>query len=542
MRKALAPSSILLAAVAVIAAPLSAQQVDRSEIARITDQGMNRSEVMLTAEHMTDRIGSRLTNSPGMRAAEEWTLSRFRGWGLKNAHKEGFDFGRGWWAERQSARMISPRPIDLTAMAITWTPGTAGRISAPVVVAPMTDEDHFARYRGKLAGKIVLVTLPNDGSEPGEAPFRRLSGEDLAKLDVYQQQNYDPDAADRRLKRLDYAKKLDSFLKAEGAVAYVTMSPRDGKLLHGSGYLFGVGETQQVPGFEFAAEDYRRLARLAKIGPAPVVELESVVHFEDADTKAYNILADIPGSDASGAYVMAGAHLDSWTAGDGAADNVAGSAVVMEAARILQRMGVKPRRTIRFALWSGEEQGLLGSMAYVEQHIATRQPQPGAPTTGLARFYGWANRWPIVRQPGWDKLAAYFNLDNGSGKIRGIYSENNLAAVPTLRDWMAPFASLGASTVAMRTTGGTDHMFFSAVGIPAFQFIQDPLDYGSRLHHTSADTFDHLKPADMRQASVILAAFLLQAANAEKPLARSPFPTEPTVTDPFAYPDPDDLD
>ncbi|MCD2322753.1 M20/M25/M40 family metallo-hydrolase [Sphingomonas sp. IC-56] len=537
MRKALA-----LAAVALIATPLAAQQVDRAEIARIIDEGMNRSEVMVTSQHMTDRIGSRLTNSPGMRAAEDYTLSRFRAWGLKNAHKEGFEFGRGWWAERQSARMISPRPIDLTGMAITWTPGTPGKISAPIVVAPMSDEDHFARYRGQLAGKIVLVTLPNDGSEPGEAPFRRLSGDDLAKLDVYQQPNYDPEAADRRLKRLDYSKKLDSFLKAEGAVAYVTMSPRDGKLLHGSGYLFGVGETQQVPGFEFAAEDYRRLARLAKSGPAPVVELESVVHFEDADTKAYNIIADIPGTDPSGAYVMAGAHLDSWTAGDGAVDNVAGSAMVMEAARILQSMGVKPRRTIRFALWSGEEQGLLGSMAYVEQHIATRQPKPGAPTTGLARFYGWADRWPIVPKPGHAKLAAYFNLDNGSGKIRGIYSENNVAAVPTLRDWLAPFASMGATTVAMRNTGGTDHMFFSGVGIPAFQFIQDPLDYGSRLHHTSADTFDHLKPADMRQASVILAAFLLQAANAEKPLARVPFPSQPGVTNPFAYPDPDDLD
>jgi carboxypeptidase Q len=189
---------------------------------------------------------------------------------------------------------------------------------------------------------------------------------------------------------------------------------------------------------------------------------------------------------------MAGAHLDSWVAGDGAVDNGAGVAMVMEAARILQAMGVKPKRTIRFALWAGEEQGLLGSMAYVEQHLATSR-KPGGPTTGLARFYGWANRWPITRQPGYGKLAAYFNLDNGSGKVRGIYTENNRrsrADLPRLA--RAVQFAMGASTVAIRKTGGTDHVFCSAVGIPAFQFIQDPLDYGSRVHHTSIDTFDHI--------------------------------------------------
>ncbi|WP_448663387.1 M20/M25/M40 family metallo-hydrolase [Sphingomonas sp. CJ20] len=529
-----------IAAVMMIATPAAAQSVDRAEIARIIDEGFNHSQIMQTAEQLMDGIGPRLTNSPGIRKAEDWTMARYRDWGLKNVHKEGFEFGRGWWAERFSARMVSPRPIDLTAMAITWTPGTPGKISAPVFVAPISSVEHFARYKGKLAGKIVMVTLPDNGSEPGEAPFRRLNGDDLSKLDVYEPPKHDPESTDRRIKRLDFASKLDAFLKAEGAVAYATMSSRDGKLLHGTGYLFGTGETQAVPGFEIAAEDYRRLARLAKVGPAPVIELDSVVHFEDADTKAYNVIADIPGTDPSGAYVMAGAHLDSWTAGDGAVDNGAGVAMVMEAARILQSMGVKPKRTIRFALWAGEEQGLLGSMAYVEQHIATRQRAANAPTSGLARFYGWANRWPIVRQPGYDKLAAYFNLDNGSGRIRGIYAEKNVAAVPMLRDWFAPFATLGASTVAIRTTGGTDHMFFSAVGIPAFQFIQDPLDYGSRLHHTSIDTFDHLKAADMRQAAVILASMLLQSANAEKALPRQPFPTEPTPTDPFAYPDPSD--
>lgn len=535
-------ASLFGAALLLSASPLAAQSVDRGDAARIADEGFNRSQIMQTAEYLMDRIGPRLTNSPGMRLAEEWTQAKFREWGLKNVHKEGFDFGRGWWIERSSVRMTSPRPIELTAIPIAWTPATPGRISAPVIVAPMSKVDHFARWHGKLAGKIVMVTLPDDGSEPGQAPFKRWSGDDLAKMDSYEQPKYDPEASDRRIKRLDYASKLDAFLKAEGAVAYAVMSGRDGKLLHGSGYLFGAGETQAVPGIEIAAEDYRRLARLAKTGPAPTLEVESVVHFEDADQKAYNVIADIPGTDPSGAYVMAGAHLDSWAAGDGAADNGAGTAMIMEAARILQAMGVKPKRTIRFALWAGEEQGLLGSMAYVEQHIATRQMKPGAPATGLARFYGWANRWPIKPLPGYNQLAAYFNLDNGSGKIRGVNAENNLAAVPILREWLSPFGSMGANTVSIRKVGGTDHVFFSAVGIPAFQFIQDPLDYGSRLHHTNIDTFDHLKATDMRQAAVILAAFLLQAANADKPLPHMPFPTEPSVTDPFAYPDPADQD
>lgn len=536
MRKTLA----LTAALLVSTAPLMAQSVDRTQTGRIIDEGMNRSEVMVTAQQLTDVIGSRLTNSPGMRKAEQWTQDQFRKWGLTNVHKEGFDFGRGWWIERATARMISPRPIQLTSIPITWTPSTNGPISAPVVVAPISKEAHFDRYRGQLRGKIVMISLPNDGSEPGEPPFKRWSADELAKFDTYEQPKYDPEAADRRVKRLDFAKKLDAFLKAEGAVAYATMSYRDGKLVHGNGYLFAVGDTPSLPGIDIAAEDYRRLARLAKNGPAPVIEIDSRVHFEDADHQAYNVIADIQGSDPSGEYVMAGAHLDSWAAGDGAADNAAGSAMIMEAARIIARSGIKPKRTIRFALWAGEEQGLLGSLSYVEKHLATRPAAPGA--TGLARFMGWGNRWPITPLAGHSKLVGYFNLDNGAGKIRGINVENNFAAAPIFREWLTPFNSMGANTVAIRKVGGTDHVFMSAIGIPAFQFIQDPLDYGSRLHHTSIDTFDHLKAQDMRQGAVILAAFLLNAANADKPLPRLPFPTEPNVTDPLAYPNPDDLD
>ena len=530
---------MLTVAALALAAPALAQS-DRSATVKIIDEGINHSQVMPIVQHLTDVIGPRMTNSPSMRQAEEWTQAKFREWGLTAVHKEGFDFGRGWWIERSSVRMVTPRAVQLTAIPVAWTPGTDGPVSAPVIVAPITKVADFDKWRGQLKGKIVMITRPGTGSEPGRAPFQRLTGEDIAKLDQFQQPVYDPEGTDRRMKRLDFAKKLDAFLKAEGAVAWVQQSYRDGKLVHGEGYLFGTGETPALPGIDLAAEDYRRLARLAKAGAAPTLEIDSKVHFDDSDPKAYNIIAEIPGSDPKAGYVMAGAHLDSWVAGDGAADNGAGTAMVMEAARILAASGFKPRRTIRFALWAGEEQGLLGSLAYIEQHIATRGNGADKPQTGLARFYGWGQRWPITPKPGWGELTAYFNLDNGSGKVRGIYAENNPAVVPIFREWLAPFGPMGASAVVIQKTGGTDHYFLQAVGVPGFQFIQDPLDYNSRVHHSSADTFDHLKGDDMRQGATILAAFLLNAANAEKALPRPPLPTKPAVTDPYAYGDEDD--
>jgi hypothetical protein len=526
------------AAFMLSASPLAAQSIDPGTVGRIVDQGTNHSEVMQTAEHLADVIGPRLTNSPGMRQAERWTQERFRAWGLTDVHKEGFDFGRGWWIEKSSVRMVTPRPVQLVAIPIAWTPATKGTITAPIVVAPLRKVEDFARWHGKLQGKIVLVSMPGAGSEPDEAPFQRLGDADLAKLNVFEQPNWDPAKFAQAMRRARFEKELTDFLAREGAVAYATRSRGDGKLIHGEGYLHHVGETPAIPGMELAAEDYRRLARLALVGPAPTLELESNVHFDDSDTQAYNIIADIKGSDPKAGYVMAGAHLDSWVAGDGAADNGAGSAMVMEAARILQALGIKPRRTIRFALWAGEEQSLYGSIAYIEQHLAKR-PAAGRPLTDDEFYYSWATRFPITPLPGHKDLAAYFNIDNGSGKIRGVYAENNPAVVPIFREWLEPFESMGASSVAIQRTEGTDHQFMQTVGIPAFQFIQDPLDYETRVHHTQLDTFDHLKAADMRQAAIILAAFLLDAANADKPLPRMPVPTQPGVADPFAMPDPD---
>jgi carboxypeptidase Q len=522
--------------VMIVALPASAQPVD--DVNRVIDQGLNHSQVMQTAQHLTDAIGARLTNSPQMRQAEAWTQARLTGWGLKNVRKDGFAFGRGWSIVSASARMTAPRVIQLTAIPVAWTPGTGGTITAPIVVAPIKRERDLEPWRGKLAGKIVLITLPNDGVEPVEPAFKRLTADDIARLDRYRQPELDPAALERRIRRSLFAGKLDAFLKAERALAWVRMSHRDGKLLHGEGYGFRAGETAALPGFELAAEDYRRLARLAKVGAAPTLELTSVVQFDDRDPNAYNILAEIPGSDPAAGYVMAGAHLDSWVAGDGAADNGAGTAVVMEAARILATIGVRPRRTIRFVLWAGEEQGLLGSLAYTEKYLATRGAAAGP--AGVEQFFRWRYRFPVVPRPGLRDLVAYFNIDNGSGKLHGIHAEGNVAATPLLREWLQPFASMGAGAVVASPTGGTDHVFLSSVGVPAYQFIQDPLDYDARIHHTSIDTFDHLKAEDLRQASVVLAGVLLAAANSARTLPRMPVPTTSGPTNPLRYDDPDD--
>jgi len=504
-------------------------------INRIADAGLNHGEVVDPAAYLADEIGGRMTNSPAMRKAERWTQEQFKRWGLKDVRTEAFDFGRGWWIESSQVRMLTPRPLPLRAIPIAWTPATNGVLTAPVIVAPMVNESDFAEWKGKLAGKIVLVTWPAPPKDDGDAPFQRLTDADIAKLDKFEQPTFDPDQRKKRIERYRLRSKLDAFLAQEGAVALVQMSRTEGRLVHGEGYAYRVGKTPNLPAVELGAEDYRRIARLAKRGEVRL-EIDNRVHFEDADHNAYNIFADIPGEDAHAGYVMAGAHLDSWVAGDGAADNGAGSAVVMEAARILASLGVRPKRTIRFALWSGEEEGLLGSAAFVEKHLAHR-PQPNPAEADLPPSF-FTDSYPVETLPGFSELVGYFNIDNGSGKIRGIHTEGNFAVVPIFREWLSPFSSLGANAVVAEPTGGTDHVFLSRLGLPAFQFIQDPLDYGTRVHHTDLDTFDHLRPQDLRQAAVVLATMLVAAANSEKPLPRKALPTQPNVTDPFEYPDP----
>jgi len=541
LKKSLLLSTLPILFIAI--QPLSAQKsddvADSKQIAQIIDEGLNRSEVMVSAHELLDGIGARLSNSPQMRQAEDWAVEKFKLWGLKKVRKEGFEFGRGWSITSSEVKMIEPRPLPLTAIPVAWTPGTNGEISSDIVVAPISKKAHFEKWRGKLAGKIVLISLPGTGDEPTRPAFRRLEGDDFGRLDEFSQPNHDPKANDRRLKRVEFTERLDAFLSSEGAIAWVRRARRDGKLLHGEGYTHRVGRTPKLPGIELAAEDYRRLARLAKTGNAPTISINSDVQFHDDDYNAYNIIAEIPGTDSKAGYVMAGAHFDSWVGGDGAVDNASGNVTVMEAARILSKMKVRPKRSIRFVLWAAEEQGLLGSLAYTEKHLASRPPAPES-ANGLARFFGWSDRFPVTKKAGYDDMKAYFNMDNGSGKIRGIYAEGNSAASPILSKWLSPFKSMGASRVVAGPTGSTDHVFMQQIGLPAYQFIQDPLDYFARLHHTNVDTLDHLRPADLRQASVVLSGLLLQAANSEKMIPLQPLPTKPSPTDPFKYDDPDD--
>lgn len=524
------------AALVLCASPVGAADLNLSLANAINDQAFNHSQIPTTAEYLTDRIGGRMTNSPAMRQAERWTQDQFKGWGLANVHTEGFEFGRGWWIESASVRMTAPRPLVLRSIPVAWTPATSGVLSAPVIVAPMGKVRDFADWKGKLSGKIVLVTWPGPPKDLTDPPFKRYTPEDLTKEQPYRQPAFDPTALDRGIENRRFAAQLDAFLKAEGAVAWVRMSYRPGGLVTGEGSLYRVGQTPALPGVEIAQEDYRRLARLAKTGPV-TLEINSNVHFEDADTKAYNVIAEIPGADPKAGYVMAGAHLDSWVAADGATDNGAGSVVVLEAARILKTLGVKPKRTVRFALWSGEEQGLLGSAAYVEQHMAKRpaDPDPARQSMGPMVTH---NTFPVTPLPGYRELAGYFNLDNGSGKVRGIYVEGNMAAAPILKDWIGPYANLGVTTVSAAPTGGTDHVLMARIGLPAYQFIQDPLDYDSTTHHSAVDTYDHLRIEDLKQAAAVMAWTLMQAADAKDPLPAGVVPTKPDAADPFAYPDP----
>lgn len=538
----------LLAVLSALAAPLSvaSEAVDLKAINRIADEAFNRSEIPRTAAHLTDRIGARLTNSPQMREAERWTQEQFRQWGLKNVRAEGFDFGRGWSIERASVRMVAPRVRTMQSIPIAWTPATPGAVSAPIIVAPMGKAKDFDKWRGQLRGKIVLVSQPGtSSSEPTASDFKRFTAEELKAMEPYPQPTYSEAEFEARRKRVAFDEQRDAFLAEEGALLWVRKSNREGGLVEGSTYGadsytvygHGVGRTPRLPAVELAAEDYRLLARLAKAGAAPAIEVLSDVKYYDDDPRAYNIIAELPGRDPKAGYVLAGGHLDSWVAADGAADNAAGCAVVMEAARILTKLNFKPKRAIHFALWNAEEPGLLGSMAYIEQHLVSRPPLQDKEAAKLNPYFSrsWLQRWPITPQAGHSQLTAYFNLDNGSGKIRGIQAEGNLAALPVFKEWLAPFASMGATTVVPKRAGGTDHAFMQAVGLPGFQFIQDPLDYDSRVHHTQIDTYDHLRIDDMKQAAVILASFLLHAANRDEPLPRMPLPTQPTATDPFSY-------
>jgi carboxypeptidase Q len=526
------PSLAVTAASAASAAPMAPaadERVDLGMMTRIRGEGLERSQVMETLFHLTDVIGPRLTGSPAAREANEWTRGQLSRWGLAGAHLEPFPFGRGWSYRHAYVRMVAPREAPLFAMPEAWTPGTRGPVRGPLLRVKLESEKDFDQYKGKLAGKILLLDDPFEvkepGKEPGSGEFKRYSETELGELAEYQAPESHGDRHERGIRRRQMAKARARFLAAEKALATIAVSPRENGVVRvSSGGSWERGGEAGVPGLVMASEAYGTLSRLMADGRTVELEIDVDAGFRDDAEQGYDTIAEIPGTDRKNELVMAGAHLDSWHAGTGATDNAAGCAVVMEAVRILEAVGAKPRRTIRVALWTGEEQGLLGSRHYVKEHFAAH-PEPTDPAERALPDWLREDTWPLALHPEHRQLAAYFNVDNGSGKIRGIYAQGNAAVAPIFAAWLEPLHDLGADTVTLRDTGSTDHVPFDRVGLPAFQFIQDELDYLNRTHHTNLDVYDRARGKDLEQAAVVLAAFLYDAAMRPEPLPRKPLPT-----------------
>ncbi len=502
---------VLFVLMAVHFCPLQAEEVDHEMMMRIRHEGLKNSQVMETMSYLTDVHGPRLSNSPGLKAASEWSRDKLTEWGLTNAALEPWgEFGRGWSLERFSIHMTEPSFSPIIAYPKAWTAGTGGKVSGQPVLLDISSEEDLDEYKGKLNGAIVLMAGTREAQTHFEADARRRDEESLKELAMA------PDPAGRsgfagrraefrRLRQL--RRKVAEFLKKEGAAVVLEASRGEhGTLFVGGGGSRDPKDEPAIPQLVVSIEHHARIARLLEKKVPVNLEVEIATQFHEEDLQGYNVVADISGTDPriGSELVMLGGHIDSWHAATGATDNAAGVAVAMEAVRILRALNVEPRRTIRVGFWSGEEQGLLGSRGYVEKHFAVRKT--------------------MELKPDHDKFSAYFNLDNGTGKIRGVYLQENSAVRPIFEAWLEPFQDLGAETLSVRNTGGTDHLAFDAVGLPGFQFIQDPIDYSTRTHHTNMDFWDHAIAGDLMQASVIMAAFVYNAAMRDEKLPRKPLP------------------
>ena len=517
----------LLACTLICAATVlawSQETIDLEMITRIRYEGFRNSKIMEIASGLMDGIGPRLTGSPGVKQANEWTRDQLTSFGLSNAHLESWGpFGRGWSNEFASVRMVSPSIAPIIAYAKAWTPGTNGAIKGKCVRVKIENKKDFDKYRGKLAGVIALFGPDPEVKTVSTPMFERLSDKELADIGQYPIPSEKPGFRYAQYrKRTAFQRDLAKFLGEEKILALVDHGYGDyggGTLFVSSGGSWKTGETTTYPAVTIALEHWDRMARLLDQKKDVEIELNIASTFYDNDPMQYNTIAEIPGTDKKDEIVMVGAHLDSWHSGTGATDNGAGTVVMMEAMRILKAVDAKPRRTVRIGLWTGEEQGLLGSQFYVQQHFGSRPPMnepdmKDMPTL-LRREAG-----PVTVKPEQSKISVYLNVDNGSGKLRGVYLQENAAAAPIFEAWMQPFKDLGMSTLTMRNTGGTDHQSFDAVGIPGFQFIQDSLDYGTRTHHSNMDVYDRLQPDDLKQAAVIVATFVYNASMREQKFPR----------------------
>jgi hypothetical protein len=504
-RRTLASTALLALLVGL---PLAAdwpvtEKLDLDAIYRLKEEGLQRSKVMELESYLTDVYGPRLTGSPNIKEAAEWAQKTMKEWGLANVRLEPFPFGRGWQNQRFVAQALTPRAYPLIAYPKAWTPGTKGPVTGEAVMAVISTEQDFDTFRGKLRGKFVLATpmrevLPQ--FEPRATRYTDAQLVDLAKQPVAGRgrgRGNAPDAA--------FARKRTQFWIDVGVAAVIDASRGDGGTLFvQSGGSRDPKDPPSPPQVVLAVEHYGRIARTLDKNIPVTLQFEIDNRFYDDDLNAFNIVGELPGSDKADEVVMLGAHFDSWHTGTGATDNAAGSAVMMEAMRLLKTSGVKLRRTVRIGLWGGEEQGLLGSKEYIKAHY-------GDPAT-------------MQLKPEHATFAGYFNVDNGTGAIRGVYLQGNEAVAPIFQAWMEPFKNLGMTTLAIRNTGGTDHLSYDAVGLPGFQFIQDEVEYDTRTHHSNMDVYERVQANDMMRNAVIVASFVYNTANRDEKLPRKPLP------------------
>src|SRR5947209_4292856 len=505
------------------------EKVDLETISKIRYEGFRNSKIMEIASGLMDGIGARLTGSPNMKRANEWTRDKLTEFGLVNSHLEAWGpFGRGWANEYVNVRMISPDTAPLLAYAKAWTPGTDGVVHGQVVRVNARTPQELGRYKGKLAGKIVLLGEDPEVKPSVEPLSERYTEKSLAQINQYQIPSERNDQRIREFqRRARMQRQFNKFFEDEKVIALIDHSRGEiggGTVWVQSGGSYKAGEGTTVPQLTMSTEHWNRIARLLRAKQNVELELNVKSNFSDAMTQ-YNTIAEIPGTDKKDELVMLGAHLDSWHTGTGATDNGAGSIVMMEAVRILKAIGVKPRRTIRIGLWSGEEQGLLGSQWYVSQHFGSRPPSNDPERKGDPSVNRRENG-PMTVKPEQRTVSVYFNVDNGTGKIRGIYLQENAMVQPIFETWMKSFEDLGMNTLTMRNTGGTDHLSFDSAGIPGFQFIQDPIEYDTRTHHSNMDVYDRLQPEDLKQMAVIVASFVYNAAQREQMFPRKPIEKE----------------
>jgi len=488
--------------------------------AKIRDEGLNHSQVMDIAFHLTDASGPRLAGSPGLKRAQDWAVSTLKSWGLVNTAREPWGkFGKGWEVQKNYIAMTAPYYHALIAIPTAWTPGTKGELKTEVVYVKIDSIPDLAKYKGKLKGKIIITdaarTPPEQNfTKPEASRYTDADLDKMAKATLPPPRNAGGAGGPGRRggqaggNRISPA-ALTDFELAEGVGLVLTMArsgSTDGTVFTTNGASHADTAHATLPKLETSVEDYQRILRLVKANIAVTMDADIKTEFFDKDLNGYNVIGEIPGTDPTlkPQLVMLGAHLDSWHGATGGTDNAAGSAVMMEAVRILKAVGAKPRRTIRIALWSSEEEGDLGSAGYVKNHFA--------------------DRTDMVLKPEHDKVSAYYNIDNGTGKIRGIYQQANEKVGPIFAQWLMPFHDLGATTVTILNTTSTDHESFDNVGIPGFQFIQDDIDYEARTWHSNQDTYDKIIPADMMQMATIVASFVYNTAQRDEMLPRKPLP------------------